>query len=44
MLSRFSGKLLYDVNTSSATGQQMVNDANELDQYNNGVLTPNCIP
>src|SRR5262249_17911747 len=40
LLGQFSGKLPYNVGTSSAIGQQMVNDANVLDRYNNGDLTP----
>jgi len=42
LLSQFSGKLPYTVSTSSAIGQQMVNDANVLDRYNNARLTPDC--
>jgi cysteine-rich repeat protein len=44
LLSAFAGKLPYQVKPSSATGQQMVNDANLLDSYNNGALTPDCTP
>jgi len=44
VLSQFFGKLPYNVGTSSAIGQQMVNDANVLDRYNNGDLTPDCRP
>jgi YVTN family beta-propeller protein len=42
LLSQFSGKLPYTVSTSSAIGQQMVNDAKVLDRYNNGNVTPVC--
>jgi YVTN family beta-propeller protein len=42
LLSQFSGKLPYNVSTSSAIGQQMVNDANALDRYNHGNVTPVC--
>ena len=42
LLSMFSGKLPYNVKPSTAIGQMMVNDANTLDQYNNGFLTPGC--
>jgi hypothetical protein len=42
LLSGFSGKLPYNVKPSSPTGQMMVNDANTLDNYNNGLLTPGC--
>ena len=38
----FNGKLPYHVRPSSAIGQMMVNDANTLDNYNNGKLTPGC--
>jgi probable HAF family extracellular repeat protein len=45
LLSQFgSNRLPYNVRTSSAIGQQMVNDANVLDRYNNGDLTPDCQP
>ena len=45
LLSQFgSNRLPYNVQTSSAIGQQMVNDANVLDRYNNGDLTPDCQP
>jgi hypothetical protein len=44
LLSGFSGPLPYHVAPSSAVGQQMVNDANTLTQFNNGVLSSNCTP
>jgi hypothetical protein len=45
LLSQFgTNRLPYSVPTSSAIGQQMVNDANVLDRYNNGDLTPDCQP
>jgi len=46
LLSQFgaTNRLPYNVQTSSAIGQQMVNDANVLDRYNNGDLTPDCQP
>jgi hypothetical protein len=44
LLSGFAGKLPYNVRTSSATGQAMVNHASTLDNYNNGQLTPGCVP
>ena len=44
LLSQFIGKLPYNVGTSSDIGQQMVNDADVLDRYNNGDLTPDCQP
>lgn len=42
LLSGFGGKLPYNVKPSSAIGQMMVSDANTLDNYNNGLLTPGC--
>ena len=42
LLSMFSGKLPYHVKPSSPIGQMMVSDANTLDNYNNGLLTPGC--
>jgi len=42
LLSMFSGKLPYHVAPSSTIGQMMVSDANTLDNYNNGALTPGC--
>ena len=44
LLSGFSGKLPYNVKASTATGKAMVNDASVLDSYNNGRLTPGCVP
>ena len=44
LLSGFTGKLPYGVKPPSVTGQAMVNNANTLNNYNNGQLTPNCIP
>jgi hypothetical protein len=44
LLSRFAGKLPYRVSPSSPIGQAMVNDAEVLDRYNNGQMTPNCTP
>jgi hypothetical protein len=42
LLAMFSGRLPYHVAPSSSIGQMMVSDANTLDNYNNGNLTPNC--
>jgi hypothetical protein len=42
LLSMFSGELPYHVAPSSNIGQMMVNDANRLDNYNNGTLTRGC--
>ena len=44
LLRQFANKLPYRVAPSSSTGQRMVGDANMLDAYNNGNLTPNCQP
>lgn len=44
LLGGFAGKLPYGVTPSSVTGQAMTNNANTLDSYNNGQLTPSCIP
>jgi len=44
LLSGFAGKLPYNVQPPSTTGRAMVNDANVLDSYNNGALTPACTP
>jgi hypothetical protein len=37
-------KLPFKVRVSSDTGQAMVNDANKLESYNSGQLTPGCLP
>jgi hypothetical protein len=42
VLSLYGGKLPYRVRPNSTNGQRMVNDANVLNNYNNGVLTPGC--
>ena len=42
LLSGFSGKLPYNVKSSSPNGQAMVTDATTLDNYNNGLLTSGC--
>jgi hypothetical protein len=42
LLAMFSGKLPYNVKSSSTISQMMVSDANTLDNYNNGNLTPGC--
>jgi hypothetical protein len=42
LLSGYTGKLPYRVRSSTAAGQAMVNDATELNNYNNGILTPGC--
>ena len=38
----FIGKLPYKVKTSSSAGQAMINDANVLNNFNNGLLTLGC--
>ena len=42
LLSGFNGKLPYHVKPSSSTGQAMINDANVLNNFNNGLLTLGC--
>ena len=42
VLSGFSGKLPYNVKSSSPNGQAMVTDATTLDNYNDGLLTSGC--
>jgi sugar lactone lactonase YvrE len=42
LLSRFSDKLPYRIRPSSGDGQEMVRIAEILDDYNNGILTPDC--
>jgi hypothetical protein len=44
LLCTFSGKLPYGVAPSSADGQQMTALASTLDDYNSGLLTPDCGP
>jgi hypothetical protein len=44
LLGGFASKLPYKVKTASATGQAMVSDAEVLNSYNNGLLTPTCQP
>ena len=44
LLGGFNGALPYKVKASSPIGQSMVTDANLLDQYNRGLLTPTCTP
>ena len=42
VLSLYTGKLPYKVKSNFTNGQRMVNDANALDNFNNGVMTPGC--
>jgi hypothetical protein len=44
VLSLYTDKLPYMVRPSTTNGQRRVNDANALDSYNNGVMTPGCTP
>jgi len=44
LLKGFADTLPYKVKPSSTTGQAMVNNANTLDNFNNGQLTPSCVP
>ena len=40
----YSGPLPYRVRTNTTNGHRMVNDANVLNNYNNGLPTPGCTP
>lgn len=40
----FTGKLPYRVNVSTPAGRAMMELATRLNGYNNGMLTPNCVP
>jgi uncharacterized delta-60 repeat protein len=44
LLATFAGKLPYKVKSSSAVGASMTADTTILTNYNNGLLTPGCIP
>ena len=44
VLGAFSSKLPYRVSVSSAAGRAMSALATRLGGYNNGILTPNCVP
>jgi hypothetical protein len=44
VLSLYGGKLPYRVRPNTTNGQQMVNDAATLSNYNSGLLTPGCPP
>ena len=44
VLSLYTGMLPYMVRPNTTNGQRMVNDANTLDSYNNGLLTTGCSP
>jgi hypothetical protein len=44
LLSGFGGRLPYRVNPATATGQQMMNIAIQLNNYNAGRLTAACVP
>ncbi len=44
LLSEFPGRLPYGVRTFTPKGKEMLRFARVLDAYNNGWLTPNCIP
>ena len=44
VLSIYPGKLPYHVRTNTTNGHRMVNDANVLNNYNNGLLTSGCTP
>lgn len=42
MLSRFDGKIPYNLHPSSSVGQGMLTHAQVLDSYNSNLLTPSC--
>ena len=44
VLSIYPGKLPYHVRPNTTNGHRMVNDANVLNNYNNGLLTSGCTP
>jgi hypothetical protein len=44
VLGLYSGPLPYRVRTNTTNGHRMVNDANVLNNYNNGLLTSGCTP
>ncbi len=44
LLSAYSGKLPYSIRSSTVAGKAMTATAAVLDSYNNGLLTPVCIP
>jgi hypothetical protein len=44
LLAGFLGKLPYNVTPTSSVGQAMLVDANRLESYNSGGLTPGCTP
>ncbi len=43
LLGAFPGKLPYQVEPASTIGKAMLGDANQLSQYNAGVLTTACV-
>jgi HYR domain len=44
ILAGFTGKLPFRVSLTSAAGRAMMELATRLNGYNNGMLTPNCVP
>jgi hypothetical protein len=44
LLAGFTGKLPYNLPTSSSIGQSMTTDANVMETYNNGLVTKDCVP
>jgi hypothetical protein len=44
VLGLYSGPLPYRVRPNTTNGHRMVNDANVLNNYNNGLLTSGCTP
>jgi hypothetical protein len=43
LLRGFNTRLPYFIDASSVTGQKMMEQANLLDLYNNGTMTPGCV-
>jgi hypothetical protein len=44
LMGSFSGKLPYRIQPSSSNGKSMIRDATELGEYNDGLLTRDCVP
>ena len=44
LLSGYSAKLPLGVKANTVAGQEMITYASALDDYNNGLLTPPCVP
>lgn len=44
VLAQLNGKLPYNVDPSTPTGQALISLASMLNAYNNGQMTPGCVP